>query len=179
MLFLRFFVLFFVLTGFSFTAKAMKVEDGNQEEISDLNKNVNSGLKLIVDAFAKGDPKHFLLHYRSRYNQNFFHLIKGCEFDKLASIIDDDQVVGDLLLEKDSNGNFAIDAFISDTEELSPRLILVLTTSRSDKGDTLLMTLAMRDENFEKKSEILKKHGIDVWQKDVYGERCPWFFFYI
>ncbi|MBY0462927.1 MAG: hypothetical protein K2Q34_07080 [Alphaproteobacteria bacterium] len=161
MLFLRVFALAFVLTGFSFVAMAADSKEGKKEVIG--------GLERIKSSFSNGDLRSFLIAHRDRYKRNYLYSIELAEFDQFADIIGDGLIVGNLLLEVDSNGKFAIDDFISEGTEISPRLAAILTTPRSGKGDTLLMALAMRDENFEKKLETLGKRGVSVWEKDIYG----------
>ncbi|MBY0462928.1 MAG: hypothetical protein K2Q34_07085 [Alphaproteobacteria bacterium] len=161
--------LFFVLTAFFSVAIASDDEEMSESAVPVQEKaedNSIPGLDLTeIIRFCEG--KDLKTYHEDR--QNALDILKADQFEQFAALVDDDEAVGVLLLQQDSVGKFAVTDFIVEATTISPRLVKILTTPRSDKKDTLLMALAMRDYHVGKKLKALKAKGIDISQKDIYG----------
>ncbi|MBY0462339.1 MAG: hypothetical protein K2Q34_04070 [Alphaproteobacteria bacterium] len=183
------FVLVFVLAIFSNAAMAsdpldsdkgsdtenLSVMDGTEDGDEDEQDIGSVDLASVISSTPPQELKTHLIKYRDNAGRNYLHLIRLDQFDLFTDTVGDDVVVGDLLLEyvKDSR---SFDRFLSQ-EPINYRFTSLVTASRSDpddtvlmaENDTVLMALAMRDPETTKKLTTLRMKGVDIDQEDVYG----------
>ena len=141
----------------------------DRDEDGDAGEPVSAEIDLeeVIRSTDAGELKQHLIEARNDTGQNYLHLIRLEQFDLFADSVGDDGVVGDMLLEyaKDNNpfSRFVVE------NPINPRFASLVTSPRSDKGDTLLMALAMRDADVADHLSTLASKGVSVNQADVFG----------
>lgn len=141
-------------------------------EISKYELNLIAPVNFgIFNGLSPEQKAVFFSKYRTCHRQNILHLIPVEKFDEFAENINDDSILGDLLISYDDTYSITpLHTYSVRDVPSSLHLVRLLTVPNPRYFNTTrLMYLAAKDARFGGVLEELRAAGVDIDQKDDFG----------